>query len=52
VTPEAAVELIKQSAAEVPVELYTMMLSPPGVPLSKIAEHIELFAKKVMPHFR
>jgi alkanesulfonate monooxygenase SsuD/methylene tetrahydromethanopterin reductase-like flavin-dependent oxidoreductase (luciferase family) len=52
VTPEAAVALIKQSVAEVPIELYTMMLSPPGVPLNKVAEHIELFAKKVMPHFQ
>jgi hypothetical protein len=32
--------------------MFTMMLSPPGIPLSKIEENLELFAKKVMPHFR
>jgi hypothetical protein len=29
-----------------------MMLSPPGITLSKVEENLELFAKKVMPHFR
>jgi hypothetical protein len=43
--------LIKQRIAEVPVEMFTLMLSPPGIPLSSIAKHIELFAKKVIPHF-
>jgi len=51
-TPDEAVALLRQRIAEVPVEMFTMMLSPPGIPLSKIAEHIELFAKKVIPHFR
>jgi alkanesulfonate monooxygenase SsuD/methylene tetrahydromethanopterin reductase-like flavin-dependent oxidoreductase (luciferase family) len=52
ITPDAAVTLIKGRLAEVPVEMFTMMLSPPGIPLSKIEENLELFAKKVMPHFR
>ena len=51
-TPAAAVTLIKQRVAEVPVESFTMMLSPPGVPVSKVTEHLELFAQKVIPHFR
>jgi alkanesulfonate monooxygenase SsuD/methylene tetrahydromethanopterin reductase-like flavin-dependent oxidoreductase (luciferase family) len=52
VTPDAAVATIKQHISEVPVEMYTMMLSPPGIAMSTVAESIELFAKKVMPHFR
>ena len=52
VTPDAAVTSIRQRVAEVPVEMFTVMLSPPGVPLSRIEENIELFAKSVMPHFR
>jgi probable F420-dependent oxidoreductase len=51
-TPDSAVTLIKQRIAEVPVEMFTLMLSPPGIPLSGIAKHIELFANKVIPHFR
>ncbi|MGH7879057.1 MAG: hypothetical protein ACREQD_06125, partial [Candidatus Binataceae bacterium] len=50
-TPEAAVSLIKRRIADVPVELYTMMLSPPGIAMSAVAESLELFAKKVMPQF-
>jgi alkanesulfonate monooxygenase SsuD/methylene tetrahydromethanopterin reductase-like flavin-dependent oxidoreductase (luciferase family) len=52
VTPDAAVALIKQRVSEVPVEMYTMMLSPPGIAMNTVAESIELFAKKVMPQFR
>jgi alkanesulfonate monooxygenase SsuD/methylene tetrahydromethanopterin reductase-like flavin-dependent oxidoreductase (luciferase family) len=52
ITPDAAVTLIKGRLAEVPVEMFTMMLSPPGITLSKVEENLELFAKKVMPHFR
>ena len=52
ITPDAAVTLIKGRLADVPVEMFTMMLSPPGITLSKVEENLELFAKKVMPHFR
>jgi alkanesulfonate monooxygenase SsuD/methylene tetrahydromethanopterin reductase-like flavin-dependent oxidoreductase (luciferase family) len=52
VTPEAAVTLIRERVAEVPVEMFNMMLSPPGIPLSKIEDHMQLFAKEVLPHFR
>jgi alkanesulfonate monooxygenase SsuD/methylene tetrahydromethanopterin reductase-like flavin-dependent oxidoreductase (luciferase family) len=46
VTPEAAVKLIKERTAEVPVEMYTMMLSPPGIAISAVETSLELFAKK------
>ncbi len=52
VTPEAAVKLIKNRTTEVPVEMYTMMLSPPGIAISAVETSLELFAKKVMPHFK
>jgi alkanesulfonate monooxygenase SsuD/methylene tetrahydromethanopterin reductase-like flavin-dependent oxidoreductase (luciferase family) len=51
-TPEAATCAIKQRISEVPVEMYTMMLSPPGIDMRLAVETIELFAKKVMPNFR
>jgi len=52
VTPEAAVKLIKERTTEVPVEMYTMMLSPPGIAISAVETSLELFANKVMPHFK
>jgi hypothetical protein len=51
-TPEAAIAAIRQRVNEVPVEMYTMMLSPPGIAMSVVAESIDLFARKVMPSFR
>ena len=52
VTPDAAVKLIKDRTAEVPVETYAMMLSPPGIALGAVQTSLELFAKKVIPHFK
>lgn len=52
VTPDAATGIIKQRISEVPIEMYTMMLSPPGIAMNAVMESIELFAKKVMPNFR
>ena len=52
VTPEAAVKLIRDRIVEVPVEMYNMMLSPPGVALSEVQTSLELFARKVMPNFK
>ena len=52
VTPDAATVIIKQRIGEVPIEMYTMMLSPPGIAMNVVMETIELFAKKVMPNFR
>lgn len=52
VTPDAAIKLIKARIAEVPVEMYTFMLTPPGIALDYVRTSLELFANKVMPHFK
>ncbi|HEX3409373.1 MAG TPA: LLM class flavin-dependent oxidoreductase [Candidatus Binataceae bacterium] len=52
VTAEAAVKLIKSRIAEVPVEMYTFMLTPPAIALDAVRTSLELFANKVMPHFK
>jgi probable F420-dependent oxidoreductase len=52
VTPEAAVQMIKNYVAEVPIQRYYTWTLPPGYPVKKMNEHLELFATKVMPHFR
>jgi hypothetical protein len=52
VTPEDAVKHIQARTADVPVELFTMMLMPPGSPITSVQTSLELFAKKVMPHFQ
>jgi hypothetical protein len=52
VTPEEAVKQIKALVAEVPVETFGIAIAPPGVPVSKVTDNLELFANKVMPHFK
>ena len=52
VTPEEAVKRIKAAIAEVPLESFGLSIAPPGLPVSKVTDNIELFAKKVMPHFQ
>ncbi len=52
VTPEEAVTMIKAVQAEVPAETFGIAIAPPGVPVSQVTDNIELFAKKVMPHFK
>src|SRR5579875_1018491 len=52
VTPEQAVPMIKALFAEVPVETFGIAIAPPGVPVSQVRDNIELFAAKVMPHFK
>ncbi len=52
VTPDEAVKLIRAAVAEVPLESFGVSIAPPGVPVSEITDNIELFAKKVMPHFQ
>jgi probable F420-dependent oxidoreductase len=52
VTPEEAVKCIKAAIAEVPLESFGLAIAPPGLPVSKVTDNIELFAKKVMPHFQ
>ncbi len=52
VTPETAVQMIKDYVAEVPIQRFYTWTLPPGYPVKKMNEHLELFAAKVMPHFR
>jgi alkanesulfonate monooxygenase SsuD/methylene tetrahydromethanopterin reductase-like flavin-dependent oxidoreductase (luciferase family) len=52
ITPDEAVKRIREFTAEVPVESYGVALAPPGVPVSKVSDNLELFASKVMPHFK
>ena len=52
VLPEDAVKIIKDFVAEVPVERFYTLSLPVGFPPKKMYEHLELFATKVMPHFR
>lgn len=51
-TPADAINLIRQQIAEVPVESYAISMCPPGVPVSAVRANLELFAQKVIPHFR
>ena len=50
-TPDQAIDYIRSRLAVAPVEAFCMH-APAGFPLSKLAAHAELFAKKVMPAFR
>ena len=52
VTPDTAVQMIKDYVAAVPIQRFYTWTIPPGYPVSKMNEHLELFATKVMPHFR
>ena len=52
VTPETAVQMIKDYVAEAPIQRFYTWTLPPGYPVKKMNEHLELFASKVMPHFR
>lgn len=51
-TPEAAVKLIADYAAAAPVERFYCWTIPPGYPVCKMDPYLELFATKVIPHFR
>jgi alkanesulfonate monooxygenase SsuD/methylene tetrahydromethanopterin reductase-like flavin-dependent oxidoreductase (luciferase family) len=52
VTPDEAVKRIKRVIAEVPMESLGFSIAPPALPVSKVTDNIELFAKTVMPHFQ
>jgi hypothetical protein len=52
VTPDEAVRMIESYVAEVPLERYYTWTVPPGFPAKAMNEHLELFANKVIPHFR
>ena len=51
-TPEQAVTYLKDLTAQVPLETFSFPLNPPGIPASQMMESLELFASKVMPHFK
>ncbi len=52
VTPETAVQMLKQQTVDMPVEHFCFMSVPPGLPPKVMYPYLELFAQKVMPHFR
>lgn len=50
-TPDECIAYIKSRQEAAPIEAFCMQAAS-GFPLSKLAEHAELFAKKVIPAFR
>jgi alkanesulfonate monooxygenase SsuD/methylene tetrahydromethanopterin reductase-like flavin-dependent oxidoreductase (luciferase family) len=52
VTPDAAIAMIRNLTAQAPIEGIYGMIPPAGYPLERLAEHVELFASKVIPAFR
>lgn len=52
VTPDEAVAMMKEYLARVPLERYFNWTIPPGYPVRKMNEHLELFARKVIPRLR
>lgn len=52
VTPEEAVRKLKDYIGTMPVEHYCFMTVPPGLSPKVMYPYLELFANKVMPHFR
>jgi alkanesulfonate monooxygenase SsuD/methylene tetrahydromethanopterin reductase-like flavin-dependent oxidoreductase (luciferase family) len=51
-TPQNAIAALKKMEAEMPLELFSFLLAPPGVPAKDNFKSLELFAKEVMPAFR
>jgi alkanesulfonate monooxygenase SsuD/methylene tetrahydromethanopterin reductase-like flavin-dependent oxidoreductase (luciferase family) len=51
-TPEEAIRRIETATAQVPIERWYTMVRPPGYPIDKAGENLELFATRVIPHFR
>jgi probable F420-dependent oxidoreductase len=51
-TPEDAIKAIRAFADAVPIERFYCWTVPPGYPVRKMDEHLELMAMKVIPHFR
>jgi probable F420-dependent oxidoreductase len=52
VTPDSAVQMIKEQIAGMPAEHFCFMTVPPGLPPSVMYPYLELFAQKVIPQFR
>jgi probable F420-dependent oxidoreductase len=51
-TPDEAVRLIDDYATATGIERYYTWTIPPGMPVRRMDEHLELFATQVIPHFR
>jgi probable F420-dependent oxidoreductase len=51
-TPGDAVKMLEDSLTGMPVEHYCFMTVPPGMSPKVMYPYLELFANKVMPHFR
>jgi hypothetical protein len=52
VTPEEGVRLVEAFVDAVPCHVFNIKMRPPGYPLDATLEHLELFAREVVPHFR
>ncbi len=52
VTPEQAAEAIRSYCAEQPITRFYGWTLPPGLPPEWADEHLELFAREVIPQFR
>jgi alkanesulfonate monooxygenase SsuD/methylene tetrahydromethanopterin reductase-like flavin-dependent oxidoreductase (luciferase family) len=50
-TPDEAIAYIRSRREAAPIEAFCMQ-APAGFPLARLAEHAELFARKVIPAFR
>ncbi len=51
-TPEETTAALRRYLEQNPVERYFSWTVPPGFPTRRMDEHLELFAREVMPHFR
>ena len=51
-TPDQCIAMLEKISKAAPIEGVYGFIPPAGYPLKKLAEHVELFATKVMPHFR
>lgn len=52
VSPAQAVDLVGAYAEATGIERYYTWTVPPGFPVARMNEHLQLFAEEVMPHFR
>lgn len=50
-TPGQAVDMLNRMLAKAPVEHF-MMMKPPGLPVARLMEYADLFAREVIPAFR
>jgi alkanesulfonate monooxygenase SsuD/methylene tetrahydromethanopterin reductase-like flavin-dependent oxidoreductase (luciferase family) len=50
-TPDDMVAKIRSMVGDLPVDTFGLRLAAPGMPAQDVADHLELFAGKVLPHF-